>query len=203
MYIREACIEHLSEALEAERKGADRIEFCSQLEWDGLSPNLEDVAKALSLLHIPISVMIRPRKGDFEYTQAEFITMKEEIIQCQKLGVHCVVFGITKATSADLVRTRILAELAEPMEVCFHKAIDLVEDLVQTTEELANIPQITRILTSGGMPTAEEGIPVLHKMMTVAEGRLSIMPAGKITPKNIDAIHLQLGAKEYHGRNIL
>lgn len=202
-YLREACIESLEEAKAAERLGADRIEFCSRLDLDGLTPDLKEVELATKELAIPIMAMVRPREGNFEYSEAEFETMKKEITIFKQLGVQGVVFGILQEREIDVERTKILAQLAAPMEVCFHKAIDEVSDPLDAVRQLNQIPEITRILTSGQKATAIEGFDTLKAMMAIARKDLSIMPAGKVKGSNIQAIHNELKALEYHGRSIL
>ncbi len=123
-YLKEACIETLREAKVAEQLGADRLEYCSSLDLDGLTPLYEDIILAKKDISIPLMVMIRPRDGDFEYNEEEFEAMKSEIKAFKEIGVQGVVFGILVGKEIDINRTRILAELASPMEVCFHKAID-------------------------------------------------------------------------------
>lgn len=202
-YIKEACIETLEEAIAAQRLGADRIEYCSRLDLDGLTPNLQEIETATQKLYIPIMAMVRPRGGNFEYTAEEFDVMKKEVQILKDLGIKGVVFGILMGSEIDVERTRALAELAYPMEVCFHKAIDDVADPIKAVKQLNDIPEITRILTSGQKPTALEGLATLKAMIEVAREDLSIMPAGKVKGSNIDIIHKELNAKEYHGRSIL
>lgn len=202
-FLKEACIQTVQEARIAQKLGADRLEFCSRLDLDGLTPDFELVREASAFLKIPIMVMIRPREGDFQYSAQEFEQMKSEIQEFKKLKVQGFVFGITKEKAADIERTRILAELCAPYAVCFHKAIDVVEDPIKTVTDLSAIPEITRILTSGQADTAKNGIPILKEMIKAADGNLSIMPAGKVRASNIEELHEQLGAIEYHGRSIM
>ena len=203
MYLKEACVESVEEAIKAEIQGADRLEYCSALEWEGLTPDYEQVHQVLDKVSIPVMVMIRPRKGDFNYSEEEFQVMKEQILRFKKLGITGVVFGLLKDGSVDLEKTRSLARIASPLEVCFHKAIDELEDPVTGVITLLEIPEITRILTSGGARTALDGREKLREMLKVAEGSISIMPAGKVRPSNIGSLHQILGAKEYHGRGIV
>jgi len=203
VYLREACIESMDEAIAASRLGADRLEFCSNLEEDGLTPDFKEVKLTLEKIQTPIMVMIRPRAGNFEYSVDEFKEMKAEIEQFKTLDIKGVVFGLLSGQSIDYERTKELAELAYPLEVCFHKAIDEVDDPVAAIKLLNKIPEITRILTSGQKATAVEGLETLKLMMQAARKDLSIMPAGKVKGSNIDQIHQKLHAIEYHGRSIL
>lgn len=202
-YLREACIDSLEEAIRAQRQGADRIEFCSRLDLDGLTPDFQEVGIASKDLSLPIMAMVRPRPGNFEYSRTEFDLMKKEVAYFKKLGVKGVVFGILRGREIDVERTKELAQLAAPMEVCFHKAIDEVDDPIIAVQKLNLIPEITRILTSGQRSTALEGIDTIKAMMSVARENLSIMPAGKVNGSNIAVLHKALNAKEYHGKSIL
>lgn len=202
-YLREACIDSLEEAIRAQRQGADRIEFCSRLDLDGLTPDFREVGIASKDLSLPIMAMVRPRPGNFEYSRTEFDLMKKEVAYFKKLGVKGVVFGILRGREIDVERTKELAQLAAPMEVCFHKAIDEVDDPIIAVQKLNLIPEITRILTSGQRSTALEGIDTIKAMMSVARENLSIMPAGKVNGSNIAVLHKALNAKEYHGKSIL
>lgn len=202
-YLKEACVESLEEALRAQELGADRVEYCARLDLDGLTPTIEEVNIALTHLKIPIMVMIRPREGDFQYSDAEFETMQVQIHAFKETGIQGVVLGITKDDKIDFERTKILSDLAGPKEVCFHKAIDTIGDPLEGIRSLNKIENITRILTSGKAKTAVQGISVLKEMLTIARKDLSIMPAGKITANNIEEIHAILGAQEYHGKKIV
>ena len=202
-YLKEACIETVDEALSVIANGANRVEFCSRLDLDGLTPDIEEVKKLMQQTDIPIMVMIRPRDGNFEYNSDEVEQMKQEILEFKAIGIQGVVFGVLEGQCINEELTRALAQLASPLEVCFHKAIDDVEDPITATKTLSQIPEITRILTSGQKKTAWEGRATLMQMKDAAGEHLSIMPAGKVTSENIGKLHELLNAKEYHGRNIV
>lgn len=202
--IKEACVETFEEAVLAEQKGADRIELCSNLSEDGLTPGFELMKKTISELNIPVMVMIRPRAGDFVYTENEIEIMKAEIDLAKKAGANGVVFGLlTTDNKIDKKNTTLLCEYARPMQVTFHKAIDIIEDPVEGVILLKKINGITRILTSGGKTTAREGKITLQEMVKVANDKIKIIAAGKITDKNIEIIQTETGAKEFHGRKIV
>lgn len=202
-YLKEACVQTIEEAEVAQKLGADRLEYCSHLELDGLTPDIQDFESIFDSIHIPIMVMIRPRAGDFEYSDAEFEEMKSSIHEFKALNIAGFVFGIVKNDAIDFERTKILAEISFPFEICFHKAIDVVANPIDAIKKLNEIPQITRVLTSGKSKTAEKGAPIIKEMIKVARPTLSIMPAGKIKASNIEILHKKLKAKEYHGRSIL
>lgn len=201
-FLKEACVQSVHEALIAEKLGADRLEFCADLAVDGLTPSFKEIGQLQMEITIPYMVMIRPRPGDFEYTRSEINEMREAIEAFKSYGIRGFVFGVTKGNELDFEVIYELAEIAAPFEVCIHKAIDTVVNPIKAVEQLNTIPFITRILTSGGAKTAEEGTPVLKEMMAAATN-LSIMPAGRIKGSNIAALHEHLNAKEYHGRSIM
>lgn len=202
--IKEACVETLAEARAAEKLGANRIELCSHLDLDGLTPSPELIQETLSSLTIPVKVMIRPRGGNFVYSEAELKIMEDEIDQCKSMGVTEVVFGVlNEQNEIDLESTTRLAKRASPMKVTFHKAIDDTPDILAALNQLKSISEVTSILTSGGESTALEGSQVLKKMVQLSGDRLIIIPAGRITDENINEVHASIGATEYHGRRIV
>jgi len=204
MYTKEACIETLQEAINAERNGANRIELCSDLAQDGLTPSIDLTKKILKNISIPIKVMIRPRAGSFVYNQKELELMKESIIAFQQLGINNLVTGLlTKKNTIDLHNLKQLLKDFPDVSVTFHKAIDLCPDFETAINLLKTIPQIKSILTSGGKLTAELGISELQKIKTYCSNEITPIVAGRVTNKNIQQLHLILAAKEYHGRKIV
>jgi copper homeostasis protein len=201
--ILEACVESLKEAILAEKRGADRIELCSRLDLDGLTPGKELIKQVIHKLHIPVKVMIRPRSGDFIYSIDEISTMKDDIQYCKQAGVKGVVFGILDKTNhLNFDQIQALAEAASPLEVTIHKAIDQTPDSIASLNDLLQIEHITSILTSGGAATAMEGKDVIKKMLQASKRKINIIAAGKITDQNLAEIHQLIGAHEYHGRKI-
>jgi len=139
-FIKEACVESLEEAIIAGKLGADRIELCADLSKDGITPSRAVIESAKQQLKIPIRVMIRPREGDFVYSEVEFDGMKQDIEYCKQLGVEGVVFGIlNKDKTLDVERIAALAALSKPLKVVIHKAIDETPDILKATKELKAI----------------------------------------------------------------
>ena len=201
--IKEACVESLVDAIEAEKRGADRIELCDNLSQGGTTPSYGTIKIALSTLKIPVFPIIRPRGGDFYYTPAEIEVIKEDIKVCKSLGAKGVVLGLlTKDKKIDFEVLSQLVELAKPMEVTFHKAIDELEDPTLVIDELINIG-VKRILSSGTKPTALEGKDMLNKMIEKAGDRLTIVVAGKVTKEILPEVSNLIPAKEYHGKVIV
>jgi len=202
--IKEACVETFEEAVLAEKLGANRIELCSELQFDGLTPSFELMQKTCSVLKIPVMAMIRPRAGNFVYSEEEINQMKSEIDLAKKTGVFGVVFGLlTSDNKIDEKNTGILAEYAHPLPVTFHKAIDELENPVEGVLVLKKIDGIKRILTSGGKPTANEGQETIRKMIEAAGEQITILVAGKVLNSNVEEIQKLTGAKELHGRRIV
>jgi copper homeostasis protein len=201
--IKEACVESLIDALEAEKRRADRIELCDNLSQGGTTPSYGTIKVALSTLKIPVFPIIRPRGGDFYYTPDEIEVIKEDIKVCKSLGAKGVVLGLlTKDKKIDFEVLSQLVELAKPMEVTFHKAIDELEDPTLVIDELINIG-VKRILSSGTKPTALEGKDMLNKMIEKAGDRLTIVVAGKVTKEILPEVSNLIPAKEYHGKVIV
>lgn len=200
----EACVETLEDAVLAEEKGAHRIELCSALDQDGLTPSRDLTAQCVYYLSIPVMAMVRPRGGDFVYTEAEIRQMETEIEFFRQAGVAGVVFGLlTPDGKIDLENTRRLAKIASPMEVTFHKAIDYSNDVITSFQELNAIDGITRVLTSGGMDTAWNGRDVLRQLHGLPGRKLKIIAAGKILPENRIQIAQYTGVAELHGKRIV
>lgn len=199
----EACVENFEEALKAQQNGANRIELCSRLDVDGLTPSEDLIRQTCSVLKIPVMVMIRPRPGDFVFSEEEVRQMGKEIEMAKRNGAAGLVFGLlTMEGEIDVIHTGQLAALAKPFPVTFHKAVDVMPDPVRGVEQLLGIDGITRILTSGGKPTAKEGAHTIRQMIAVAGDQITIIAAGRITRVNVDEIARITGASELHGRRI-
>ena len=202
--IKEACVESFNEAKLAESRGADRIELCSDLANNGLTPSVELMKKVCSRLQIPVMVMARPRAGNFVYSDKEIKQVKIAIDEAKQAGAAGVVFGLlTPENNIDEKNTRMLAKYAQPLPVTFHKAIDELDDPVEGVRILKTIPGIKRILTSGGKTTALEGQETIRKMILEADGQVTILVAGKVLDSNVEQISKLTGAAELHGRRIV
>ncbi len=200
----EACVETLEEALLAEKNGANRIELCSDLAADGLTPSEELTQQCLQQLSIPIMAMVRPRGGDFVYSEEEIRQMEVEIDFFKQAGVAGVVFGLlTSQHFIEAVNIERLVRRAWPLEITFHKAIDFSFDVVKSFQELNSMDGITRVLTSGGRNTAWNGRFVIKGMQELPERKIKIIAAGKITPENRDQIAEFTGVSEMHGKRIV
>ncbi|MCE1198492.1 MAG: copper homeostasis protein CutC [Marinilabiliales bacterium] len=201
--IREVCVESFAEAARAVKAGATRIELCDNLTAGGTTPSMGTIHLSLEHLPVPVMVMIRPRGGDFVYSDLELEIMASDILQCKELGVKGIVLGVLHPDHGiDVERTRQLVELAHPMEVTFHKAFDLTPNLPEALLQLKSTG-IQRILTSGGKATAMEAIALLTRLIELAGPELQIIVAGKVTTKNIETLQNLLPTSEFHGRKLV
>ena len=201
--IKEACVESFEKALEAQSNGANRIELCENLAVGGTTPSYGTVKICLEKLNIPIFPMIRARGGNFVYSKDEIEIMKEDIKIFKELGVKGVVLGcLTSDNKIDLELAKELVDLAYPMEVTFHKAIDEILNPLDYIDDLVNIG-IKRILTSGGKATALEGKDLINEMIKKSNGRLKIVVAGKVTKENLNGLSNLISADEFHGKLIV
>ena len=201
--IKEACVESFEKSLEAQNNGANRIELCENLAVGGTTPSYGTVKICLEKLDIPIFPMIRARGGNFIYSKEEIEIMKEDIKAFKDLGVKGVVFGfLTSDNKIDLELTKELVDLAYPMEVTFHKAIDEIVNPLDYIDDLVNIG-IKRILTSGGKATALEGKDLINEMIKKSNKRLKVVVAGKVTKENLNELSNLICANEFHGKLIV
>lgn len=201
--IREKCIGSFLEALEAQELGAERVELCDNLTEGGTTPSYGTIKMVVEKLNIPAFVIIRPRGGDFYYTPEEIEIMKEDIKICKELGVKGVVIGaLNRDNTINYDAIKDMIDLAKPMSITFHKAIDELENPVTEVKKLANLG-VNRILTSGTKETALEGQDILREMIKEAGEDIIIIVAGKVTKDNLNEISNLIPAKEYHGKKIV
>jgi copper homeostasis protein len=194
----EISVESLEAAAAAERGGADRIELCSDLSTGGLTPQTALLRAVRQQIQIPIFVMTRPRAGDFVYSSSEFAQMKESIAAARDAGADGLVLGILKPDrTVDIDRTCELVELAQPLPVTFHRAFDECPDLSQALEDVVRTGA-SRILTSGGAPTALEGAANIEMIVTAAGERVTIVPGAGINAANILQVAAATQAEEFH-----
>lgn len=196
----EICSNSRRSAQHAKAGGADRIELCSRLEVGGTTPQAEDITYCVQQLQLRTHVLVRPREGNFTYSDAEFALICEQVEMCKRAGAHAVVVGfLTPDGRIDEAKTRHVVELAAPMEVTFHRAFDeMTEDPLEALEKVIGCG-CHRILTSGCRPSAEEGIDTLRQLVQQAAGRIVILAGAGVTPKNAARIARETGVTELHG----
>ncbi len=197
-YQLEICCFNLPSALLAQRAGADRIELCSGPEEGGVTPSVGMIRTAREKLHIALYPIIRPREGDFLYSEEEFRIMLMDVDYCKQLGCNGVVIGMLLPDgSVDTAHCARLVEAAYPLGVTFHRAFDRAANPFEALEDIIAIG-CERILTSGQRPTAMEGSVLLDQLVRLAADRLVIMPGSGVRHDNIVALAQKTGAVEFH-----
>ncbi|MBL7703497.1 MAG: copper homeostasis protein CutC [Ferruginibacter sp.] len=182
----------------AQAAGAHRIELCDNPGEGGTTPSYGFIKAARAALHIDLYPIIRPRGGDFFYTDAEFELMKTDVQVCKDLGCDGVVTGILNTDGAvDKERCKELVRIAYPMGVTFHRAFDRVKDASQALEDIIEIG-CERILTSGLVPNAIDGAETLAALIKQADERIIIMPGSGVRSENIIELAQKTGAVEFH-----
>ncbi len=197
----EVCAESIGSALTAQEAGAFRIEFCDNMAEGGTTPSAGQILQAREMLSIKLYPIIRPRGGDFCYSDEEFAVMLRDVEFCGRSGCDGVVIGILKCDgTVDMERCTELVALAHSfgMGVTFHRAFDVSCDLNRALEDIIALG-CERILTSGGAATALQGIEVIRELVRQSAGRITIMAGSGVTPENAAAIVLQTGVSEIHG----
>lgn len=196
----EICCGNLQSVLNAQLAGANRVELCSALSLGGLTPSYGFIELARRRLKIDINVLIRPRQGDFLYESEEVAEMISDIQACATLGVNGVVIGaLDPYGNVDMDSCRAMVAVAKHLglSVTFHRAIDRAANIFAALEDSIALG-VDRVLTSGGKPTAMEGLEILAKMNRFAAGRTIIMPGAGVNSSNIKEILATTGAREIH-----
>ena len=196
----EAAIETLEAALAAERAGVDRIELCANLGVGGITPSSQLIASVVAQVHRPVHVMIRPRGGDFVYSGDEIAAMIEDIDRVRLLGIAGIVTGALRADgTVDDESMRRLVAPAAGLPMTFHKAFDVATNLTAALEQVIELGA-SRILTSGGAPTALEGAGAIAARVLQAGDRISIAAGGKIRENNVREVIARTRVREVHAR---
>ncbi len=178
--------------------GGSRIELCANPAEGGTTVSYGMMKAARAVTTLPVFPIIRPRGGDFCYSEEEYKVMRADIRLARDIGMEGVVLGLlTPEKTMDYDRTASLVELAYPMEVTFHRAFDEIEDYLPALEAII-AAGCSRILTSGGAPTVSEGIGRLRNCRDIADGRIIILPGSGIRAANLRQIHEMLDLPEYH-----
>jgi len=194
----EICVESVESAVAAEEGGAQRVELCSALSEGGLTPSAAMIKAARARIGIGVHVMIRPRSGDFVYSDDEFEVMREDIRFARQSGATGVVIGLLTADGeVDVERSRQLVELSRPMQVTFHRAIDISRSIEGALEGVI-ATGADRVLTSGAQQNAMLGAPMLGRLVTQAAGRIRIMAGGGVRAHNARQLAALTGVEEFH-----
>jgi len=189
---------NIESCLLAQQAGANRIELCDNFSEGGTTPSYAFIKSAREKLSIELYVMIRPRGGDFLYTDDEFAIMRDDIEMCKKSGCDGVVLGLlTQDGNVDKERCKKLVDYAYPLGVTFHRAFDRTKDPFQSMEDIIEIG-CERILTSGQQTKAIDGIEIIKRLILQACDRIIIMPGSGVNSKNIISLAESTGAVEFH-----
>lgn len=194
----EVVVYNIDSAFKAQEGGADRIELCDNPAEGGTTPSYGTIETVRKNLTLDVFVMIRPRGGDFLYTNDEYYSMKRDISQCQRLSVDGVVFGMLTADGRiDKKRCKELIDRSRPLKVTCHRAFDMARDPFEALEDCIEVG-FDRILTSGGYSKAIEGVDTLAKLVTAAAGRISIMAGSGVNEEVVSEIVEKAKVKEVH-----
>jgi copper homeostasis protein len=196
--ILEVCAGSLASAIAAEEGGAFRVELCDNLYEGGTTPSMGTIELARLKLSIRVHVIIRPRGGDFLYSDLEYVIIKRDVERCRDTRVDGVVIGfLTSNGRIDMERTREIVQMARPMSVTFHRAFDMARNPYEALEDL-KVTGVDRILTSGQQNKAPDGADLIAELVKRAEGEVIIMPGGGLNEHNIKEFASIVRAREYH-----
>ena len=198
MSIIEVCVDCMESALAAKRGGASRLELCANLIIGGTTPSPYLIREAAARTGLPVNVLIRPRFGDFLFSDDEKKEMLEQITQLKALGASGAVVGALTADGAlDLPFLKACREAADGLHLTLHRAFDVCRDASAALEEAVSLGFDT-ILTSGQQKTAEEGAALLAELNRQAAGRLTIMPGSGVNSRNIAALYEKIAPSAFH-----
>lgn len=197
----ELCCGSLEDAIIGDKYGASRIELNSSLFLGGITPSMGLVKTVLENISIPVVLMIRPRGGGFNYSDSDYITMKEDLKEFLKLNIEGIAFGfLNDDLEIDKIRTEDFIRHIDDSgkKSVFHRAFDNVKDKEKSMEYLINIG-CNRVLTSGGEESAVEGIEVLRSLQESYGSEIDIVAGAGIKPENIDKIIVETNISQFHG----
>ena len=194
----EVCLQSVAGAVAAAAAGAQRVELCAALAVGGLTPSLATIQRCRDAVDIDVMVMIRPREGDFDYSERELAVMHGDIEACHRIGVTGVVFGVL-TPEGDLARPQVqeLVGAAGDLSVTFHRAFDVCREPFTVLEQLVELG-VDRVLTSGQAATVPEGRELIRRLVTRAAGRIGILPGCGLTPENVAETVAYLEVDEFH-----
>jgi copper homeostasis protein len=197
-----ACF-NMESAIIAQQAGANRIEFCAHMNAGGVTPKLEEFILLKSKIHIPIFVMIRPKRGNFIYSNAEFEQMKKDILYFKNVGANGFVFGIlTENKEVNTIQNKALVELANPLPCTFHRAFDEINDQLEALDTIIECGFRT-ILTSGNAKNAMEGLSSLKALALKANNKICIMPGGGVRANHIEILKENILTNWFHSSAVL
>lgn len=194
----ECCCTDASEAAQAQEGGASRVELCEDLSCGGVTPSKDNILSTLRAVDIPVNVLVRPRGGDFVYSEREVQSILSSIRLCKKLGVDGVVVGaLLPDGKIDVPSTRRMVEEAAGLRLTFHRAFDECADPLEALEEIMDLG-FDRLLTAGHATNVDDGVFMLKELRERAAGRIVIMAGSGVRPGNIVRLEALTGIEEFH-----
>ncbi len=204
MVVKEVCVDNLKDAILAYDGGANRIEYCSNLEQDGLTPNFDELLTLSKTIPIPIRCMLRPHSNSFIYNKDDIERIIKTINFCKKNKIDGVVFGCLNAENKiDFSTLKLISKITKPLKLIFHKAIDFTPNFDKSLRELIDSKMVDGVLTTGGKQKAMDNLELLSKISQFSPKKFEFIACGNITYKNYDYIHSIVKSKFYHGKKII
>lgn len=204
MVVKEVCVDNLKDAILAYDGGANRIEYCSNLGQDGLTPNFDELLTLSKTIPIPIRCMLRPHSNSFTYNKDDIERIIKTINFCKKNKIDGVVFGCLNAENEiDFSTLKLISKITKPLKLIFHKAIDFTPDFNKSLRDLIDSKMVDGVLTTGGKQKAMDNLELLSKISKISPKNFEFIACGNITYKNYDYIHSIVKSKFYHGKKII
>ena len=204
MVVKEVCVDNLKDAVRAYEAGANRIEYCSNLDQDGLTPNLDELLTLSKTIPIPIRCMLRPHSNSFTYNKNDIEKIRKTINFCKKNKIDGVVFGcLNTKNEIDFTTLKVISNITKPLKLIFHKAIDITTDFDKSLRELIDSEMVDGVLTTGGKQKAMDNLELLSKISKFSSKNFEFIACGNITYENYDYIHSIIKSKSYHGKKII
>ena len=204
MILKEVCVDNLNDAINAYKCGANRIEFCSNLDHDGLTPKIDELLTLSNTIDIPIRCMLRPHANSFIYDEDDLKKIEETINICKKIKIDGVVFGsLNYENEIDFDILKYISKISKPLNLIFHKAIDFTPDFIKSFNSLIDSKLVDGVLTTGGKEKAIDNLDLLSKISSTIPEDFEFIACGNITYENYDYIHSVIKSKFYHGKKII